>query len=165
MEQAFEATEIQKIIKAFTELRRVCPDIVMFVFWIQQEWKHQAGVDIGRSDSISADESMVDIDADAILVTAVADAVLYCPASILILLPQAIWVFVPAFRQPAGFDFFVQLKGIALLLLCRNLRLGNRNESRISDLTTTDLETLGAQVCIKHLKEFLDYSRLAQSLS
>jgi hypothetical protein len=39
-------------------------------------------VDIGRSDSISADESMVDIDADAVLVTVVTDAVLLYPASI-----------------------------------------------------------------------------------
>ena len=34
------------------------------------------------TDSISADESMVDIDADAVLVTVVTDAVLYCQASI-----------------------------------------------------------------------------------
>ena len=45
-------------------------------------WKHLAVVDIGRSDSISADESMIDIDADAVLVTVVTDAVLFCPASI-----------------------------------------------------------------------------------
>ena len=43
--------------------------------------------------------------------------------------------------------------------------LGDRDESRINDLTTTGLETLRAQVCLKHLKEFLDNSRLAQSLS
>jgi len=54
----------------------------MFVCWIKQEWKHLAVVDIGRSDSISADQSMVDIDADAILVTVVTYAVLFCPASI-----------------------------------------------------------------------------------
>jgi hypothetical protein len=54
----------------------------MFVFGIQQAWKHLAVVDIGRSDSISADESMIDIDADAVLVTVVTDAVLFCLASI-----------------------------------------------------------------------------------
>ena len=54
----------------------------MFVFGIQQVWKHLAVVDIGRSDSISADESMVDIDADAVLVTEVTDAVLFDPTSI-----------------------------------------------------------------------------------
>jgi hypothetical protein len=43
----------------------------MFVFWIKQERKHLAVVDIGRSDSISADEPMVDIDANAVLVTVV----------------------------------------------------------------------------------------------
>jgi hypothetical protein len=31
VDQAFEATETQKIIKAFTGIRGVCPDIVMFV--------------------------------------------------------------------------------------------------------------------------------------
>ena len=45
-------------------------------------WKHLAVVDIGRSDSLSAGESMIDIDADAVLVTVVTDAVLFCPASI-----------------------------------------------------------------------------------
>jgi len=49
----------------------------MFVFWIQQVWKHLAVVDMCRSDSISADESMVDIDADTVLVTVVTDAVLF----------------------------------------------------------------------------------------
>jgi hypothetical protein len=34
-------------------------------------------VDIGRSDSIPADESMVDIDANAVLVTVVTDAILF----------------------------------------------------------------------------------------
>jgi hypothetical protein len=39
-------------------------------------------VDIGESDSVSADKFKVNIDADAVLVTVVTDAVLYCPASI-----------------------------------------------------------------------------------
>ena len=50
--------------------------MVIFVFGIQQAWKHLAVVDIGRSDSISEDESMFDIDADAVLLTVVTDAVL-----------------------------------------------------------------------------------------
>jgi len=54
----------------------------MFVFWIQQEWEHLAVMDIGRSDSIPADESMVDIDANAVFVTVVTDPVLFCPASV-----------------------------------------------------------------------------------
>ena len=59
--------------------------------------------------------------------------------------------------QPSGFDFLVLLAGIALL--------GNRDESRVNNLTTTGLETLGAQVCLKHLKEFVNNPRIAQSLS
>jgi hypothetical protein len=70
---------------------------------------------------------------------------------------QAILVFIPALRQPSGFDFFVLLAGIALL--------GDRDESRVNDLTTTGLETLRAQVSLKHLKEFLDNSHPAQSFS
>jgi len=54
----------------------------MFVVGIQQVWKHLAVADIGRSDSILADQSMVNIDADAVLVTVVTDAVLFCKASI-----------------------------------------------------------------------------------
>ena len=69
---------------------------------------------------------------------------------------QAIWAFIPALRQPPGLDFFVLLAGIALL--------GNRDKCRIDDLTTTGLETLGAEVSLKHLEELLDHSRLAQPL-
>jgi len=54
----------------------------MFVFWIQQEWEHLTVMDIGRSDSITADESMVDINANAVLVTVVIDAVLFASASL-----------------------------------------------------------------------------------
>ena len=54
----------------------------MLFFWIKKAWKHFAFVDICNIDSISADESLVDIDADAVLVTVVTDAVLFCPASI-----------------------------------------------------------------------------------
>jgi len=61
-------------------------------------------------------------------------------------------VLVPSIRLPAGFDFFVFFEGIALILLRRSLRLGNRNESRIDDLTATSLETLGAQISLKHLE-------------
>jgi len=78
---------------------------------------------------------------------------------------HAIWVFIPALRQPSGFDLRILLAGIALPLLRRSLRLVNRDESRANDLTTTGLEALRAQVCLKHLKEFLDNSRLAQALS
>jgi len=82
---------------------------------------------------------MVDIDADTVLITVVTDSVLFCPASIQVLLLQAILVFIPALRQSPGFDSFVLLAGIALLLLCRSLRLGNRDKSRIDDLTATGL--------------------------
>jgi|LakMenE18May11ns_1017448.scaffolds.fasta_scaffold9708826_2 hypothetical protein len=54
----------------------------MLFFWIKKAWKHFAFVDICNIDSISADESLVDIDADAVLVTVVTDAVLFGPASI-----------------------------------------------------------------------------------
>jgi len=36
--------------------------------------------------------------------------------------------------------------------------------SRIDYLTTTNLETLGAEASLNHLEEILDHSRLAQSL-
>ena len=78
---------------------------------------------------------------------------------------HAMWIFIPALRQPPGFDFFVLFAGIALLLLSRSLRLGNRDESRIDDLATAGLEALGAEVCLKHLEKLLDNFRLAQSLS
>ncbi len=39
-------------------------------------------MNIGRSYSISADETMVDIDADAVLIAVVIDIVLFDPASV-----------------------------------------------------------------------------------
>jgi hypothetical protein len=42
--------------------------------------------------------------------------------------------------------------------------LGNWDKSRIDDLTTTGLETLGAKVSLEHLEELLDHSRLTQPL-
>jgi hypothetical protein len=90
-----------------------------------------AGVDISRSDSISADESMVDIDADAVLVTVVTNAVLFCPASTQIFLLQAIWVFIPTLRQPICFDFIILIAGISLPRYW--------DKSCIDDLTTTGL--------------------------
>jgi len=77
---------------------------------------------------------------------------------------QAFWVFIPALRQLPGSEFFVFLMGIVLLLLRRSLRQGNRDKSRIDNLATAGLETLGAEVSLKHLEGLLDHSRLAQPL-
>ncbi len=88
-------------------------------------------VDISISDRISADESMVDIDADAALVTVVTDAVHIFPESIKIILLHAIWVFIPNLRQPPGFDFFILIAGMSLL--------GNWDKGPIDDLTSTSL--------------------------
>jgi hypothetical protein len=41
----------------------------MVVFWIEEHREHLTVTDIGGSDSISAVESMVNIDANAVLVT------------------------------------------------------------------------------------------------
>jgi hypothetical protein len=54
----------------------------VLIFWIQQAWKHLTVVNIGRSYSISADETMVDIDVDTVLVTVVIDVVLFDPANV-----------------------------------------------------------------------------------
>ncbi len=65
-------------------------------------------------------------------------------------------IFIPALGQPAGFDFFVLLTGIALL--------GNRDESCVDDLAAAGLEALGAEVCLEHLEELFNHSRFTQSL-
>jgi hypothetical protein len=54
----------------------------MFIFWIQQARKHLAVVNIGRCNSIQADDPMIDIDANAVFVAVVIDAILIRPASI-----------------------------------------------------------------------------------
>jgi hypothetical protein len=63
-------------------MRSLCPDIVMFIFWIQQARKHLAVVNIGSCNSIQADDPMIDIDANAVFVAVVIDAILFRPASI-----------------------------------------------------------------------------------
>jgi hypothetical protein len=73
-----------------------------------------------------------------------------------ILLPQAILIYLTAFGQPAGFDFFVLLTGIAFQ--------GNWDESCVDDLPAAGLEALGAEVCLKHLQELFNQSRFTQSL-
>ena len=54
-------------------------------------------------------------------------------------------MFIPAFGQPAGFDFFVLLTRISLL--------GNRDERCVVDLAAAGLEALAAEVCLEHLEE------------
>jgi hypothetical protein len=66
--------------------------------------------------------------------------------------------------QPPGFDLLILFAGIALLLLSRSLRIGNRDKSRIDDQTAMGLKTLGIEVCLKHLEERFDHSRLMVSL-
>lgn len=45
----------------------------MLIFWIKQAWKQLTVVDIGRCKSITADESVVEIDAVTIVVPVVID--------------------------------------------------------------------------------------------
>lgn len=54
---------------------------------------------------------------------------------------------------------------MALLLLRRSLRLGDRDESGVDDLPTTGLETLTMQVGLKQLEELLDHASLPKALS
>jgi hypothetical protein len=98
---------------------------------------------------------MVNIDTNDILMALVTKVVVCCQARILILLLEAILIFIPALRKPSGFDFLVLLTGIALL--------GVRVESCVNNLATTCLETLVGHVCLNHLKEFIHNSSLAQS--
>jgi len=57
---------------------------------------------------------------------------------------------IAAIRQHNGIDFFILLKGIMLLLLYRSVRLGNRNESRTDELTTTEPKTLERKYASKN---------------
>ena len=61
---------------------RICPDIVVLVFWIKQKWKHLAVVDIGKGNRISMDEAMDNINADTGLVSEVIDAFLFDPSRV-----------------------------------------------------------------------------------
>ena len=55
-------------------------------------------------------------------------------------MPQAVWVFIPVFGQPSGFEFLVRLAEMALQPLRGSLRPGNWDERHIDDLTATGLE-------------------------
>ncbi len=100
----------------------------MFSLWIKQVCNHLAVVNTDRSDCVSANEAVVDIDTDAFLVAVVADAILFYPASIQVSLSQAICIFIPALGQPTGFDFRVLVSRIPLL--------GNWDKSCVNDLST-----------------------------
>ena len=114
-------------------------------------------MDIGGCNGIAADKAMVDINADAVLISVMIDAILFDPASVQVLLLQAIWVLIPTIRQTPCFDLCDLLAGIALL--------GNGNKSCIDNLATPRLQTLRTQISLEHLEELLDHPRLSQSLS
>jgi hypothetical protein len=71
-----------------------------------------------------------------------------------VLLVQAIWIFLPALRHPPCFDFLVLLAPVSLLR--------NWHKSRIDDLATTGLQTLGSEVLLKQLKNRFDKTRFSQ---
>ena len=53
----------------------------MFIFRIKKPWKHLAIMNKNGSNALSAEETIVDVDADAVLVAVVTDAILFAPAS------------------------------------------------------------------------------------
>jgi hypothetical protein len=92
---------------------------------------------------------MSGINADAVLVSVVADAVLLDPASIKVLLPQPFWLVSPSFWQLASLDCFVLRPRVSLF--------GNRDQCGINDLPATGLQSLGAQVLLKPFKKLIDH--------
>ena len=52
----------------------------MLIFGIQQVWKHLAVMDIGGCHYISTNKAMININADAVLVPIIVDAILFDPA-------------------------------------------------------------------------------------
>jgi hypothetical protein len=127
----------------------------MFVLGIQQASKHLAIVRTCRGDDISSNETVVNIDADAVFVAIVVDPIFLDPSGVYVLLAQSIWIFLPALRHPPRFDFLVLLARVSLLR--------NWHKSRIYDLAATGLQTLGSEVLLKQLKNLLDKTRLSQS--
>jgi hypothetical protein len=89
---------------------------------------------------------MFSINADAVLVSIVADAECLDPASMKVLLPQPFWLVSPSFWQLASLDCIVLRPRVSLLLL-HSLRLGNRDQCGIDNLPATGLQSLGAQRC------------------
>ena len=82
MNQAFKTSKAQQILEAFTGICRISPYIVVLIFRIQQAWEYLVVMDIGRCHSVSTDKSMINVDADAVLVAVMADAILLYPASV-----------------------------------------------------------------------------------
>jgi hypothetical protein len=54
----------------------------VLIFRIQQAWEYLVVMDIGRCHSVSTDKAMINVDADAVLVAVMADAILLYPASV-----------------------------------------------------------------------------------
>ncbi len=65
------------------------------------------------------------------------------------------WVLIPTMRQATGLNFHVLFSAIALL--------GNRDQSRINDLTTTGFEALFSEESLKLLEELFDDACFAKT--
>lgn len=109
-----------------------------------------AVVNTGRSDCISADRTMIDI--NAVLVAVVNNSVILQPCEHL--------------NSSVAIDLgFRPSRQTACQACSRSLRLGNRDEDHLDDLTASGLESLGAEVWLKHLEEPFHHSRFVRSFS
>jgi hypothetical protein len=79
MDQALEASQIQKFLEAFALICRVRPDIIMFTLGIQQVSEHLAIVGTGTGHDMSSNGNMLNIDADVVFVAIVVDPILIIP--------------------------------------------------------------------------------------
>jgi len=86
MDQTFETTETQQTLEAFAGLCRFCPYVVRFIFRIKYTRKHFAVGKIGRVHGIAATKTLINIDADVILIAVVIDAILFDSACVQIFL-------------------------------------------------------------------------------
>lgn len=101
---------------------------------------------VRRSNIISANDSVLNINTDPVFITIKAFAILFGPPCVKILLVQEFWSFLPLFRDLAFLNIFVFFAYISLYW--------DWNYSCINNLAALDFKTLITQKLFKSREDF-----------
>lgn len=139
----------------FRAISRVCPYVAARVGSIKQQLKHFTVVNCGICHRISANQLVLNIHDNMILVAERALAMLLDPTSIGILL--ALLVLLPIGGNFSGLDLCVFLSTIALL--------GHAYDAGVNNLALSRLKATFSKMAVKLLKQFVDDARRYQVFS
>src|SRR4030042_2171118 len=136
-------------------VRRVCPHIPTAVIFIQKTLKDLTVMNRRRGHLIAANQFMLHIHIDMILITVVVLSVLLGPARIRILLP--LLLLTPVFWNLSLLDPLIFFPTVPLLRY--------RNDTGVYNLPFAGRETLLAKIRFKLVKSFFNHPSFGQLLS